>query len=176
MGACTRQFSSVLILIYTFLRTFADFILILKILQWKCDLSPKYLFPLSSIYWTPLICTHQFKLITRALYSITKHAKFRSYLFLRFVSSKMTFVRFGGWKIPRPNRLFGIFHGLTWQNFLSRAFKPLLALWQVCVCSLHSLHKLQCFAWASPQQHWCFLPSLRLGKKPAIRPRAFVKP
>ena len=60
--------------------------------------------------------------------------------------------------------------------FLSRAFKPLLTFWQVCVCSLRSLHKLQCFALASPQQHWCFLPSLRSGKKPAIRPRAFVKP
>ena len=91
-------------------------------------------------------------------------------------SNQMTFVRFGVWKIPRPNGLFGIFHRLTWQNFLSRAFKPLLALWQVCVCLLRSLHKLQCFASASPQQHWCFLPSLRLGKKTAIWPWAFVKP
>ena len=43
-------------------------------------------------------------------------------------------------------------------KFFSRAFKPLLALWQVCVCSLSSLHKLQCFALALLQQHWCFCP------------------
>ena len=43
-------------------------------------------------------------------------------------------------------------------KFFVQGFQATLGFWQVCVCSLRSLHKLQCFALASPQQHQCFCP------------------